>query len=51
MVSAGRELPDIGEIKILSDQETAVALGAIPNDLIRAAIDTLVYSRSIKRTV
>jgi len=51
MVSAGRELPDIGEIKILNDQETAVALGAIPNDLIGAAIETLVHSRSIRRTV
>ncbi len=45
MVSAGSKLPDIGEIKILSDQETAIALCAIPNDLIGPAIDPLVLNR------
>jgi len=44
MVSAGSKLPDIGEIKILSDQETAIALGAIPDDLIGPAIDTFILN-------
>ena len=44
-MSARRELPDIGEIKILGDQKTPIALGALPDNLIGPAIDTLILNR------
>lgn len=39
------ELPNIGEIEILCDQKASVTLGPIPDNLIRLAVDPLVFNR------
>ena len=38
------KLPDVREIEILSDQETTISLSAIPDHVIRPAIDTLILN-------
>ena len=42
---SGSELADIRKIQILGDQEAAVVLGPIPDDLIGFAIDPLILNR------
>lgn len=45
MMSSRCELPNIGEVQILRDQEPSVSLGPFPDNLIGLPVHTFVFDR------